>query len=82
VTAVETRNRQVLANLISELRQRLGLSQEKLASKLGVSYQSVNRWENNRAVPSQMALKLIEAMLLKMGDRGADLLNRYFPEEV
>ncbi len=67
-----------ISALVCELRQQLNLSQEKFADELGVSLRTVNRWENGRAVPSQMALKLIEKMLQKMGDRGEKLLAEYF----
>lgn len=67
-----------ISDLVCELRQQLNLSQEKFAAKLGVSLRTVNRWENGRAVPSQMALKLIETMLQNMGDRGEKLLTQYF----
>lgn len=67
-----------ISDLVCELRQQLSLSQEKFAAHLGVSLRTVNRWENGRAVPSQMALKLIEKMLQNMGDRGEKLLTQYF----
>ncbi|WP_100897836.1 helix-turn-helix domain-containing protein [Nostoc flagelliforme] len=66
-----------ISDLIRELRQQLDLSQEKFAAKLGVSLRTVNRWENGSTVPSQMALKLIEEMLHKMGEPGKRLLNEY-----
>jgi putative transcriptional regulator len=66
-----------ISDLIRELRQQLDLSQEKFAAKLGVSLRTVNRWENGSSVPSQMALKLIEEMLQKMGEPGKRLLNEY-----
>ncbi len=65
------------SDLIRELRQQLNLSQEKFAAKLGVSLRTVNRWEKGSTVPSQMALKLIEEMLQKMGEPGKRLLNEY-----
>jgi len=68
------------SSLIRELRQQSGLTQEKFAAKLGVTCLTVNRWENGRAKPSPMALKLIESMLREMGDRGIDLLRSYFSE--
>jgi len=70
-----------IANLIREIRSRLGLTQEKFAHHLGVTYLTVSRWENGRTSPSPMALKLIEGVLQKMGDRGRDLLVKYFPGE-
>jgi transcriptional regulator with XRE-family HTH domain len=39
--------------LVRELRERMGLTQEKLATKLGVTFPTVNRWERGRAKPSQ-----------------------------
>ncbi|MEH1863793.1 MAG: helix-turn-helix transcriptional regulator [Nostoc sp.] len=69
-----------ISDLIRELRQQLDLSQEKFAAKLGVSLRTVNRWENGSTVPSQMALKLIEEMLQKMGEPGKRLLNEYLPK--
>jgi putative transcriptional regulator len=70
-----------VADLIYELRQRLELTQEQFAARLGVTYPTINRWENQRAKPSPMALKLIHTMLKQMGDRGKDLLTRYFPDD-
>lgn len=51
------------ADDIRRLRQSLGLSQETLARRLGVSFSTVNRWENGKAVPSPMARKGLEDLL-------------------
>ena len=75
-----TRIRAEIADLVRATRQRLGLTQTQLAQLLGVSYQSVNRWENRQSTPLPMALKLMEGMLRQMGDRGKDLLERYFAQ--
>ncbi|MGB3401238.1 MAG: helix-turn-helix transcriptional regulator [Microcoleaceae cyanobacterium] len=64
--------------LIRALRKRLGLSQEKLAATLGVSFQTVNRWERGHAKPSQLALNAIEQLLKEMGGKGTDLLEKHF----
>ncbi len=69
-----------LANLVRETRQRLNLSQTKFAAKLGVSFQSINRWENGRTKPLPIALKQIEHLLHQMGEAGQDLLAKYFSE--
>jgi len=66
-----------IADLIRELRQQLELSQKRFAANLGVSMRTVNRWENGSAVPSQMALKLIEEMLEKMSEPGKRQLSEY-----
>lgn len=40
---------------IRALRKRLRLTQEKLARRLDISYQTVVRWEQGRSRPSAMA---------------------------
>jgi len=66
------------ADLILQLRQTLGLTQEKLAQKLGVSFPTINRWENGRSRPSPLALKQIEDLLQGLGDQGKQLLKKHF----
>lgn len=68
------------AGLILELRQQLGLTQEQFAARLGVTFPTVNRWENRRARPSRLALQSIQGLLNQMGDAGRDLLSKYFPD--
>ena len=70
-----------IAALVRETRHRLGLTQLQFAQKLGVSFQSVNRWENGRTQPLPIVLKQIEVQLREMGDQGRDLLGQYFPNE-
>lgn len=41
--------------LIKQIRSHLALSQTELAEKLGVTFATVNRWENGRAVPNKLA---------------------------
>ncbi|WP_195270546.1 helix-turn-helix domain-containing protein [Eubacterium sp. 1001713B170207_170306_E7] len=41
--------------VIKEIRTALGLSQVAFAEKLHVSFSTVNRWENGRAVPNRLA---------------------------
>ncbi len=41
--------------IVKEVRRQLALSQEELAHALGVSFATVNRWENGRTGPSKMA---------------------------
>ncbi len=64
-----------------ELRKRLGLSQEQLAHQLGVSFQTVNRWENSRATPSKMGMKLIEQFLMEMPTQDQELWEQYLSEQ-
>lgn len=75
-------NRQAdIPRLIRELRQRTGLTQEKFAAKLGVTFPTINRWENGRAKPSPLALKQIEDLLRDLGEKGRDLLESFFGDE-
>lgn len=67
-----------LSRLVRELRKRTGLTQEKFAARLGVTYPTINRWEHGRAKPSPLALKQIEDLLQGLGDRGKDLLQEFF----
>lgn len=52
-----------IGNLIRDLRKLVGLTQEQFASLLGVSFSTLNRWENGRMHPSPLALKQVEAVL-------------------
>lgn len=70
-----------IPRLVRELRERTGLSQEKFAAKLGVTFPTVNRWENGKAKPSPLGLMRIEDLLKELGKRGSDLLDEYFSEE-
>ncbi len=69
------------ATLVRELRERTGLTQEKFAAKLGVTFPTINRWENGRSRPSPLALRRIKELLHSMGDDGRHLLHQYFPDE-
>jgi DNA-binding XRE family transcriptional regulator len=48
--------------LIRELRRRLDLTQEQFAQKVGVTYSTVNHWENGKRVP----LPFLTKRLLEM----------------
>jgi putative transcriptional regulator len=71
-----TLNAQVdIPRLVRELRERTGLTQEKFAAKLGVTFPTINRWENGRSKPSPLAMQKIEELLKTMGHKGKDLLG-------
>jgi transcriptional regulator with XRE-family HTH domain len=48
---------------IIKLRVKLNLSQQELAEKLGVSFMSINRWENGKTEPTIIAREKLKAML-------------------
>ena len=45
----------MFANQVKNVRTQLEMSQKKLANALGVSFATINRWENSRNEPSQLA---------------------------
>ncbi|MBD2034251.1 helix-turn-helix transcriptional regulator [Leptolyngbya sp. FACHB-321] len=78
-----------IGQLIRALRHTLQLTQEKFAAQLGVSFPTINRWENGHATPSPLALKQIELLLHQLAaspamtlrapsqaNRGKDVLDR------
>jgi putative transcriptional regulator len=47
------------------LREKLLITQTELAQKLGVSYASVNRWENGKCEPTMKIKRKIRELLVK-----------------
>ena len=58
------------ADQVKSVRQQLGISQEELARKLGVSFATVNRWENGRTNPIKLARAQFDVFCRKMSDKG------------
>ena len=58
-----------IAEQLKALRQQQGWSQEDLARELGVSFSTVNRWENGKAKPSRLAQKGILALTAQAEDK-------------
>lgn len=52
-----------LASKIRELRSKLGLTQEQFAAKVGVTFSTVNRWENGKGKPSPLAMRQIKELM-------------------
>lgn len=69
-----------IGNLVRELRQTMNLSQGRFADELGMTFPTVNRWENGHSAPSPLAIKQIDTLLYQLGDRGEALRAKYFPE--
>jgi len=59
--------------LVRKLRRKLELTREKFAATLGVSFATLNRWENGRANPSPLAIQCLEALLRDLGEEGGRL---------
>lgn len=52
-----------IGNRIAKLRKEKGMSQEKLAEKLGVSSQAVSKWENDASCPDISLLPQLSRVL-------------------
>jgi len=47
--------------VLKSIRKELNVSQEQLARELKISFTTINRWENGRRTPSQLAkMRLLE----------------------
>lgn len=53
---------------IKDLRKKLAISQEEFARRLGVSLQTISRWELGKTKPSQMARRLLDDMERRLLD--------------
>ena len=51
-----------VAVLVKELRRRLNLTQEQFAREVGVTYSTVNNWENGRRAPQPFLLRRLLEM--------------------
>jgi len=65
-----TRNSDKFPDLVKEVRRQLGISQEALAHELGVSFATINRWENGKTRPFKLARAQFDAFCRKMTARG------------
>lgn len=45
----------MFSDQVKYVRNQMNLSQKKLANLLGVSFATINRWENSKNEPSQLA---------------------------
>ena len=69
------------ASRIKALRQKYTLTQAQLADMLGVSYASVNRWENEQTYPNALAWQMIEKVEVLGIDFLSDLPAQTIKEE-
>ena len=65
---------------VRALRSSLGLTQEQMAHRLGVSFATVNRWETGRRAPSASSRRRLESLLAAAGSGNdtADLHDTRF----
>lgn len=62
--------------LVKGLRQRLGLTQEQFAHEVGVTFSTVNQWENGRRRPQPFLLKRLLEMEAAAGEGLAGRLTK------
>jgi len=55
-------NREPISNIIKRFREKNDWSQEALARKVGVSLQTVYRWENGTVKPSPLASEKLKQL--------------------
>jgi len=71
------KNKEV-AQSIRRLRDKLGLTQEDFSRLLGVSFQTVNRWENGATTPSGLADSLLDSLAkIVASDQAQELLHEF-----
>ena len=58
-----------MADKITELRSKLGMTEEQFAAKVGVTFSTVNRWESGKSKPSPLAMRQIEEHMERTKDR-------------
>ncbi|MBD2730492.1 helix-turn-helix transcriptional regulator [Nostoc sp. FACHB-892] len=72
------RNQPEVGKFLRELRILAGLTQEQFASFLGVTYSTINRWENGHTRPMPLAMQKIEEIAKDMGEQGENLIVKYY----
>lgn len=55
-----------IPKIVKKLRITLGITQEQFAAKIGVTFSTINRWENGKGKPSPLAMKQIEELRKKL----------------
>jgi putative transcriptional regulator len=65
-----------IPGLVKGLRQRLGLTQEQFAHEVGVTFSTVNQWENGRRRPQPFLLKRLLEMEAAWEKSSADRLTK------
>lgn len=59
------------AERIKRLRVEIGITQQALANRLGVSYATVNRWENEQTKPSRVYWKHLQQLEMRVAEESA-----------
>ncbi|MFN6541463.1 MAG: helix-turn-helix domain-containing protein [Nostoc sp. EkiNYC01] len=70
-----------IGKLVRALWQELNLSPETFAAEFGVTFPTINRWENRRATPFSLAMQRISTLVIELGDGSKILQATYFQEK-
>ena len=65
-----------LSDLIKELRDKLNLTQEQLAQKVGVTFSTINNWEKGTRNPHPFLFQRLLEMAKKAGLKNVDNTKR------
>jgi putative transcriptional regulator len=65
-----------IPNLVKGLRERLGLTQKQFAHEVGVTFSTVNQWENGRRRPQPFLLKRLREMEAAFDKDSAGGINK------
>jgi len=57
--------------LVKELRERLRLTQEQFAQKVGVTYSTVNHWENGKRAPQPFLVRRLLELKEELDEQNA-----------
>jgi DNA-binding transcriptional regulator YiaG len=55
-----------IPKMVREQRAALGLTQEQFAAIIGVTYTTINRWENGKGKPYPLAMRQLEKVQKKI----------------
>ena len=58
----EDRIEAMFGEVVRQHRKRRGMSQEKFAAEIGVSFSTVSRWENAHNEPSQLSWRAVQEL--------------------
>lgn len=65
-----------ISNLVKELRSKLGLTQEQFAQKVGVTFSTINNWENGNRTPHRFLFKRLLELADEVGLKSIDIAKK------
>ena len=71
-----------MKELIKQIRQYTGFSQSEMASKIGVTFATINRWENGRTEPTRLAQDSLYALCESLSVPVYDMIIANIQREV